>query len=145
MLRLDEDRAGRHNCRDGLESRRAHCLTRLHEIDNTICDAERARRFNAASDVFDIGLELRLGRAVGHDTGLLVFEAPEVLFSEICEARDNVLANQVFGLGQATLCGNLYLQRALAKAEIEDFFDTRGGCGWDNALMFGDLVAPRYA
>jgi hypothetical protein len=144
MLRLDEDRAGRHNCRNSLESRRAHRFARLHEIHNAICDTERARSFDAATNVFDIGLEFRLRRAV-HDTGLLVLEAPEVLFSEVREARDDVLANQVFGLGQAALGWDLYLERALAEAEIEDFFNARGGCGRDDALMFGDLVAPGYA
>jgi hypothetical protein len=37
------------------------------------------------------------------------------------------------------------LERALSEAEIEDFFDACGRCGRDDALMFGDLVAPGYA
>lgn len=115
MLRLDQDSAGRDNCRDSLQARGAHCLARLNEIDNAVCNTERACCLDTATDVLDVRLELRvLGVAVGL-AALLSLQSPEVLLREVCERGDNVLADQVLRLGQVALLGYLNLQAAFSK------------------------------
>jgi hypothetical protein len=78
-------------------------------------------------------------------SGLLRFKSPEVLLSKVGETGNNVLADQVFWLGQVTFRGDLDLQTALSEIEIEHFFYARGGCGWCDALMLCYLVAPSYS
>jgi hypothetical protein len=145
MFRLDQNRAARHNRANGLQARRAHRLARFNQIDNPVGDAERTRCLDAAAHVLDVCPQL-LGRvAVRRAAILLRFQTPEILLREVCEARHDVLANQVFGRRQAALGGDLHLQRAFAKAEVEDFLDAGCGGGRDDALVLGDLVAPGYS
>lgn len=141
MLRLDQDGAGCDDSGDGLQARGAHRLSRLNQIDNAICDAERACCLDTATDVFDVCLQLRvLGIAVGR-AALLSLQLPEVLFREVCKGSDNVLADEVFRLSQVALLGYLDLQTAFSKVEIKDLDDASCGCGRNAAFVLFDLVA----
>jgi hypothetical protein len=141
VLRLDHDGAGRNDSGDGLQACCAHRLSRLDEIDNAVGHAERARCLNTSADVLDVCLELRI--AICFAARLLGFQLPEVLLGEVCEARYDVLADEVFRLGQAALLRYLHLQIALAEVEVKDLYNAGCLCGRVCALVLLDLVAAR--
>lgn len=143
MLRLDEYSAGRDNGGNCFETRCPHRLARFHQIDNAVCDAQRASRLDTAANVLDNGLELRI--AVGAGTRLLCLQLPKVLFGEVGEAGNDVLSNQVLGLGQVAFGRDLHLETAFSETQVEDFVDTRCGRGRRDAFMLGDLVTAGYA
>jgi hypothetical protein len=141
VLRLDHDGAGRNDRGDGLQACCAHRLSRLDEIDNAVGHAERARCLDTSADVLDVCLELRI--AICFAARLLGFQLPEVLLGEVCEARYDVLADEVFRLGHAALLRYLHLQIALAEVEVKDLYDASRFCGRVCALVLLDLVAAR--
>jgi hypothetical protein len=145
VLRLDENSARSDDCRNRLEACSAHRLARLYQIDDSIRDAQRAGSLDTAADVLDDRLQLRVLCLAIRSSRLLRLQSPEVLLSEVCEAGDYVLADEVFGLAELAFGGDLDLQAAFAEVEVEDFFYACGGCGWDHAFMLGDLVAAGYA
>ena len=82
----------------------------------------------------------RIHTRQSHATFLLCLELPEVLFSEVYEARHNVFPDQFLWPCHWALLRHLDLQPAPAKVEIHDFNDAGGGCGRFGTLMLGDLV-----
>ena len=138
MLRLDHDGAGRDDCRDGLQACCAHSLSRLDEIDNAVCHAERACCLDTSADILDVCLELCVAVCVA--ARLLGLQLPEVLLREVCEACHDVFADQVLWLRQAALLRYLHLQIALAEVEVKHLYDAGRFCRRVCALVLLDLV-----
>jgi hypothetical protein len=142
VLRRDQDSAGRNDGRDSLQACSAHRLARLNKVDNAVRNAKRTCRLDTATDILDVCLQLSIfgALAVGL-AALLSLQLAEVLFRQVCERGDDVLADQILRLGQVALRRDLDLQAAFAKVEVEDFDDARCRGRRDGAFVLFDLVA----
>lgn len=82
------------------------------KINDTIRDAESASSLNTTANILDLGGELL--------ASLDALQLTEESISERSEAGHDVATNEVLGLLEIALLGDLHLQLAGAEAQVED-------------------------
>lgn len=113
-----------------------------NQVDNAVGDAQCASSLNTTADVLDVGVGLLSSSVAVQLLALrLGLELQKVALGQVCEAGDNVLADQLLRGADVALFGDLDLQAAAAKVEVEDLLDAGRGRRRGHGLMFGDLVA----
>lgn len=114
-----------------------------NEIDNAVCDTERACGFHTASNVLDRCLELLL--AVGLAARDLLLHLAEVLLGQASEASHEGLANERLRCVQVALLRDLDLQLAASKLQVHQLLNTGSLARGRDGLVLGDDIATSDA
>ena len=106
VFRLDEDGGGGDDCGDGFQTRRAHGIAALDEVDDAIHARYCAGGFHAAVQMLDVGFDrVKALDAVRRVDVLGIvnasFQPSEILLREPFERSCNSFVNEVFGRGDA--------------------------------------------
>jgi hypothetical protein len=112
-------------------------MQHTNKINDTIRDAESASSLNTTADIFDLRGELL--------ASLDALQLTEESISERSEASHDVATNEVLGLLEIALLGDLHLQLAGAEAQVEELLDVGGLAGGQSGIVLGDLVAASDA
>jgi hypothetical protein len=107
------------------------------KINDTIRDAESASSLNTTANILDLGGELL--------ASLDALQLTEESISERSEAGHDVATNEVLGLLEIALLGDLHLQLAGAEAQVEDLLDVGNLAGGEGGIVLGNLVAASDA
>lgn len=93
------------------------------EINNTVGNPQSACRFHTAAKLNNLGPQLPVGTPlVPIRLGAIVIrlESSKVLLGQVDEAGANILPYQVLSLGVDALDGDLHLELAAPKAQVQD-------------------------
>lgn len=107
------------------------------KINDTIRDAESASSLNTTANILDLGGELL--------ASLDALQLTEESISERSEAGHDVATNEVLGLLEVALLGDLHLQLAGAETQVEDLLDVGNLAGGEGGIVLGNLVAASDA
>lgn len=106
---------------------------RTNKINNAIRNTQSTSSLDTAANILNLSLELSTGRHT--------LKLSEESLRQRGEASHDITANQLLGLGDIALLGNLHLQLAATEAEVKDLLDTGGLAVRKSRVVLGDLIA----